>query len=923
MADLGSELLEATLGFVRARAEQLLGVAATDADALLAAAGLPPAGLLPAVKTQIEGHLNDAKNDVSLAGTDLGNRDFANAATHTAQAANALDQAARAAGADDSGVLALFEKAFGGAGAGALAQKLGLGGPGQLTTAKTSLVYTVPASAPVPPLDAAGLLSVTNAALSAVFDYGPTPDAVLTVKLSATIKAGLSAEPLIQILAGGAAGVTADIVVSIDTAHGVTLGAGARNRITLPGQLDAGVLNLRDLALGLAPPATPGAGPAGLELSGTLAGSLAGVIEALVDGAGVRLAIDAGAIDVGVLPPDGAGLTVNAGPVRGGGFLLHHDATYGGALDLTLGPVEFTAVGLIVTSPFSLVVVIGFRVQPGIQLSFGFTLNAVGGVLALDRAVSRDALVQSVEDHSVDGILFPADPVGSAPTILQTLATIFPADPGGFVIGPMVELGWGTPISFVTGRLGIIISLPDLTIALVGSVELAVPAPEAPIVYLRADVIVEITPDELCAVMVLAGSWIAGFGVSGSFGLLINWGDDPQIAFSAGGFHPHYPPPRGLEKMSRISVDLSPPSILTLRTESYVALTTNSFQLGALTELRAMVDGTGAEGHIGFDALVLWAPTFHFEIDLNAGITVYVEGESLAGIDLALHLEGPGPWEAQGTATISILFIDIDFDVGPITWGSGDPTPPPTTSPVDAVAAAVALPAAWAAQLPPDTDMLVRFRADDGGAVVVHPLGGFEVRQRAVPLETKIDRMGRYAVSEPEVSLGAPTVGANTLKTAADVSDRFAPGEYLDLTNDEKLSRPAFESFPAGIRMAGSDGISSGTPCQTELSWYTVFPNDPELVAGPKVKFLFGDLVPFMLTSAQTRHGVAGRSPYAEDRQQVTMADPGLVTVRRADTLQPVASAPPGPVTTTAAARIVAAADPSEQAQTAGLGVAA
>ena len=29
--------------------------------------------------------------------------------------------------------------------------------------------------------------------------------------------------------------------------------------------------------------------------------------------------------------------------------------------------------------------------------------------------------------------------------------------PGGFVAGPMVEAGWGEPISYVTARLGILI----------------------------------------------------------------------------------------------------------------------------------------------------------------------------------------------------------------------------------------------------------------------------------------------------------------------------------------------------------------------------------------------------------------------------------------------------------------------------------
>ena len=78
-----------------------------------------------------------------------------------------------------------------------------------------------------------------------------------------------------------------------------------------------------------------------------------------------------------------------------------------------------------------------------------------------------------------------------------------------------------------------------------------------------------------------------------------------------------------------------------MQAKAYLALTANSFQLGAEVHLRADVGVAGAEGHLSFDAIVRWAPTFSFEIDLSAGFSIYALGMSFAGVDLRLNLGGP------------------------------------------------------------------------------------------------------------------------------------------------------------------------------------------------------------------------------------------------------------------------------------------
>src|SRR5262249_40926926 len=161
-------------------------------------------------------------------------------------------------------------------------------------------------------------------------------------------------------------------------------------------------------------------------------------------------------------------------------------------------------------------------------------------------------------------------------------------------------------------------------------------------------------------------------------------------------------------------IDLSPPALLTLRTEGYFALTSNSVQLGALVQLRADVGVAGAEGHLSFDALVRFDP-FAFEIDLAAGISLYVFGTSFGGVALALHLEGPGLWLAHGTASVSFLFFDFDFEVGPLTWGEGDNPPADSVSPVQLVVDALQKPASWRSFAPDEGDRVAHLIDADVG----------------------------------------------------------------------------------------------------------------------------------------------------------------------------------------------------------------
>jgi hypothetical protein len=954
VSDLESALLAAILGFGQTRLEALLAGPATNANALLLtlkpdASAAEQALVAPQVIADaVAADLTSAKSHLTILATDLAAppqslNDINAALVELAAAVNALHAAVGeianqvpAVGTAETALITAVKKGVGAGGdsVSGLVAQLGLGIAGVSisdgfsaagTTIRYQLGNAIERSVAGPP---GAILTLSASTLTATLDYGALPP-TLGVGLSTGLGIGLVADGFVRQLFGSARGAaTVTLAIGLDTANGLTFQGGVKHRIDLPGSLSVPGVELQDLGLEVPPD-----GPLTLALTGTIAGAL-GPISAIVQGAGVTLTIDPNEllggqqpVSLALQPPSGAGLRVDAGLVKGGGFLSSKAGVYGGALDLKIGPIEIKAVGLLATSPFSLVLVLSVEFTPAIQLSFGFTLNAVGGLLAINRTIATDELRARIHDHTAETLLFPRDPVAAAPTILDLLGRIFPPQQGGFVVGPLIEIGWGAPVSYVTARLGVIIVLPDPKVILLGAVRVAVPTPEAAIVDLRAELYGEITPDHILFLVSLSGSNIAGFALAGDFGLLIGFGNNPDFAFSAGGFHPNYPPPGELAGMRRVSIDVSPPALITLRAEAYLALTANSFQLGCRIELKAEVAGVGAEGHLQFDALVRWAPRFTFEIDLDAGVSLIALGETFASIDLHLHLEGPGPWAIHGTASVSLLFFDVHFEVGPTTWPPGSRNPPADPiSPQDLVKERLRLAGAWSARLPPDADTLVRLvDLGESANLVVHPLGALEARQQAVPLETTIDRVGRNPVTVARVNLGSPTLGAGVAnpvaaKAVSHATDLFAPGEFIDMSDDQKLSRPGFEPRPSGVVIVGADTAPHGTASGTLYQWDTVFPHRPLQKLKMDYVELIGLRAALLGAGPAGKGAVVNQNPYAAPLDQVVMAHPGQSRVRSMRDLSPIAGLVDNPMTTTEAARVVADLGPNV-AQYVGAGV--
>ena len=768
------------------------------------------------------------------------------------------------------------------------------------------LALTLAALGPVglgkPGSNGATPINLDGTEVEAFFSYKDT--AKLGIALRTRMRSGLRGDKMLQqIIPEQAPTANSDsVAIALDTKDGLTFGDGPNRKIVLPVRFAFPGIELREMSISR--PVGKDENSGRIDLMVTVAGKVGQVFGVVAEGGGViiRWKNADSAVEVLPKPPTGTGLRIKTGIVTGGGYLRYDEAKgeYGGVLDLQFTKIGITAAGLITFDPqFSLVLVIGVHFVPKIELSWGFTLNGVGGIIAINRGLSTLELAKALQEGALDQLLFPSDPIAAAPKMLDRISNIFPPRDGAVVVGPIAELGWGSQTGFVKAKLGVILALPDPLLVILGVVSVIVPSPEVPpllrVVDLHAELMVVFSPDYLLMRVSLVKSKIANVTASGDVALFFRWVGGADFAISVGGFFPKYIAPPEVTGLRPITLEVSPPiPWLTVRAEAYFAITPNTVQFGGRVTLIADLGIVGGKAWVGVDALFVFTPRFSFRCLIEAGIELSAFGETVAGVSFHGELSGMKPWRLEGHASAEILFWDVSFDLGPIEWGEKDELIAPAVSPVQFAAAALRADAAWKPQLPPGTDMLARFREDDLAPMLVHPLGSLEVKQLRVPLETDLDRIGSSPVSSRRVHIADPLVGELDARVVSHATDQFAPGQFKNLTTDEQASRPSFESFPCGVRVAASEGAVFGAATSVSYEWETRYPHEEfgrHRSSFAQLNLVAASVLRSNAVSSPTRQNVNPYLPPRPDPAPLTLVDPGRMRIVRRDDLGVVTDA--------------------------------
>ena len=531
------------------------------------------------------------------------------------------------------------------------------------------------------------------------------------------------------------------------------------------------------------------------------------------------------------VPPVGAAIAVDAGPVVGGGFLDFEEAAgrYSGMLELEVYGFAVKAVGLLDTKlpaggpAYSFLLVVSTKFRP-VPLGLGFTLNGVGGLVGIHRRMDVEAVRTGLRAGTLDHILFPHDPIAHAALLISDLRTVFPPAADRHVLGPMAIIGWGTP-TLVEGKLGVLLELPDATrIVLLGQFRATLPRPDRALIALNLDVIgeLDLQRGRLALDGRLRDSRVVSFPVEGDLAMRLAWEGEPSFALAIGGFHPDFTPPPGFPTLQRVTIPIGLDDNPRITLEGYLAITSNTLQIGAAASLYRKEGWFNITGDIEFNALFTFSP-FSFVTDFSGRVALRKGDTDLAAISLDASISGPTPWHVAGEACLEIRWLPdicVGFDA---TFGSEERVELPAADPWPALRAALENPESWSGARPAGTFRGATLAA--GGAAstgsVLDPAGGITVRETVVPLHRRITRFGeaRPPGGADRFDVTAVTVGGGAFVPSAE-RDFFAPAHFEDLSDDEKLSRPSFERMDAGFTVA-RDAVGHGAAIGAPFAYDT------------------------------------------------------------------------------------------------------
>lgn len=630
------------------------------------------------------------------------------------------------------------------------------------------------------------------------------------------------AGPVIGVLLpSGGVTLRGKLVAAIDS-DGIHLQGGVGLTATWPDTIRLPGLVIRDLKTEISV-----GDVIGVAAYGTVVVALGPVVVA-IEGIGIAQSLELtadGSGNLGIVdlpaprlrPPAGVGVHVDAVILRGGGFLRIEGDEISGALELilTLGSLQLSvrAVAVIgnVDGAVSFIIIIGIEFSPAIEIFLGLTLNAIGGIFGLNRTLDPTALGDLARSGRMNDIMFPDDLSARAIEIIASVKRVFPPNRGQFVVGPMLKLGWGRPVSFVTLSVGVVFTFPKpVMVAIVGNLHLALPAHDIALVNLNCSFAggIDFDNGDVWFDASLERSTIGMFDVSGDLCLRAG---SRGFVFSAGGFHPKFPLPRGIPQLRRLAISMNPSPILKIRAEAYFAVTSSTLQFGARLFLSAELGPIGAKGNLGLDVLFQTEPHFHFTAELSGCFALTFEGEEICGADIDVLLEGPGLWRARAHASIRILFIKVSGSID-LTWGEDAHESRPAIDVAERVRAALTQDQVWAHIVPAADAGSVQLRQ---GAVGLHPLGSLRLTQTVAPLDVPLQKYGANPVASADPI--RMTVTATGAGTPAPQTELFAPAQFFQMTDDEKLSKPQFVPFQAGFTIAGDSRLPAADPLTVDV----------------------------------------------------------------------------------------------------------
>jgi hypothetical protein len=166
----------------------------------------------------------------------------------------------------------------------------------------------------------------------------------------------------------------------------------------------------------------------------------------------------------------------------------------------------------------------------------------------------------------------------------------------------------------------------------------------------------------------------------------------------------------------------------------------------------------------------------------------------------------------------------------------------------------------------------------DAPPLLIDPIGGARLRERVLPLNRKLDKLGEAVLTGPNrFDITEVRVGGTKTERWNVTIDRFARAQFEELSDAQKLSIPSFEPMDAGVEIA-SDAVIAGAGLTTNLTYETRivdFPYDGR--TAPRYSMPRGQLL------AMLGSGAAAQAPIRNKGGARFAPEAGLVVGSRLD----------------------------------------
>ncbi len=529
-------------------------------------------------------------------------------------------------------------------------------------------------------------------------------------------------------------------------------------------------------------------------------------------------------LDIKFLPPKGIGVSIYSPPVAIAGYLFldNENERYYGYLSIDVNSLGLDAIGIYAKTEdgYSFLALVTVDLPNAIPLVFGFYLQGVGGIVALHRGLNPDAMRDGVRNGTLDQVFFPENIIDNMDTVLQQLEAFFPEQHGVHSFGLLFDLTYGES-DMVHLEVGLLIRTKPFLVGIGGTVKIVAPDPEKHLVVLNCAFlgIFDQGAKLITFDARIYDSSIAGIGIEGDIAVRLGWGDNKMFVITVGGFHPQFVPDTTwkLGTINRIALRIKDTEELKIFAESYFAVTSNTFQIGAKAMLTYEGGGFKVEAYNGFDALFYFNP-FHFTVSISAGAEVAWKGFNIAAVHLSGSLSGPGVWNARGSASFEIGPFNPSFNFD-ISWGDTADQGLPAVNVQPILLAELSKNGAWKGTGMRDGQVTLRPvdqpAEDEDATLILCPKDSLSVNQLVVPLEVIIQKYGENPISGTnyfkirKIRIGTGSNSQNFSDTSLqNTEDYFAPNQFKSLSEQQRLQSASYDLMKSGAGISNTLSLS-------------------------------------------------------------------------------------------------------------------